>query len=152
MLLSSAIVGYGIWLSLSIYRKARPFISRHVDPLEITWPRVFAVLSRKFLIDEIYDATVVRLTSALSKFCDWLDRNVWSGVVQLSCGTINLLAAISRTADDKLINSGFDESCETVRDSSWLVSKIQNGQIQRYMRAVGVSLCVIVMALLWGCR
>lgn len=152
MLLSAGIVVYGIWLGISIYRKARLAISRHLDPLEISLPLTFTLLCHKFLIDEIYNATIVRLTFALANFCDWFERNIWASAVEFVCAVVNFLATISRATDENVVNVGFDEGCESVRDSSWLLSKIQNGQIQRYMRAIGLGLCVIVVALLWGCR
>lgn len=146
MLLSTAVVACGIGLSILIYRRATK-----ADPIEKTFPFVYRLLERKFFIDELYEATVIRLSAVLAKTCSWFDDNIWGGLVTLVSSVVLLISNISRESDEKLVNSGFDEGCATVRDGAWLLSKIQNGQIQRYMRAVGLAMCLLVIVLLWGC-
>jgi NADH-quinone oxidoreductase subunit L len=146
MLLSTIVVGSGIGLSFFVYRRVT-----NTDPLQVKFPAVFRILERKYFIDELYAATVIRLNAALSKLCAWFDDYVWGGIVSLVSSLVLVASNLSRESDEKLVNNGFDEGCATVRDSAWLLSKIQNGQIHRYMRAIGLALCLLVIALLWGC-
>jgi NADH-quinone oxidoreductase subunit L len=133
-------------LSFFIYRRVT-----NADPLEAKFPAVFRILENKYYIDELYGATVIRLNAVLSKVCAWFDDYIWGGIVSLVSSLVLVISNFSRESDEKLVNNGFDEGCATVRDSAWLLSKIQNGQIQRYMRAIGLALCLLVIALLWGC-
>ncbi|MDB6059010.1 MAG: NADH:ubiquinone oxidoreductase, rane subunit, partial [Verrucomicrobiales bacterium] len=146
MLLSTAVVACGIGLSFLIYRRAT-----NADPIAKSFPSVYRLLERKFFVDEFYEATVIRLNAVLSKTCAWFDDNIWGGLVSLVSNVVLLISNISRESDEKLVNNGFDEGCATVRDGAWLLSKIQNGQIQRYMRAIGLAMCLLVIVLLWGC-
>ena len=52
------------------------------DALERLRPDIFALLRRKYFVDEIYEATVP-LQRLVGERCDWLDRWVWNGAVQL---------------------------------------------------------------------
>ena len=52
----------------------------------------------------------------------------------------------------KVINLGFNQGCESMRDSSRILSKIQDGKVQHYLRYIGVALVVLALTLIWGCR
>jgi hypothetical protein len=92
-------------------------------------------------VDEFYDATIVRLTAAFAKFSDWLDRVVWGGLVRAVCWLVLALARLDRNVDESVVNGGFDIGTETVRGSGKWVSRLQNGQVQRYLRIIGLAFC-----------
>jgi len=50
------------------------------------------------------------------------------------------------------VNLGFDLGCERTRRGGWLLSRLQDGQIQNYLRTLGLALTVFLLLLLWGCR
>jgi NADH-quinone oxidoreductase subunit L len=129
-------------------RAARPL--READPLETAQPARFCLPAAKIFVDEFYDATVVRLNAAFAKFSDWLDRVVWGGLVK-PCRWLTLaLARLNRSVDESVVNGGFDAGTETVRDSGIWVSRLQNGQVQRYLRVIGLAFCGLLILLLWG--
>jgi NADH-quinone oxidoreductase subunit L len=148
MLLSTGLVAIAIGLSGWIYARA----AREKDPLETAQPALYALLRRKFLVDEFYDLTVVRLTVAFAKFSDWLDRVVLGGLVRLVCWLTLSLARLDRKVDESVINSVFDTGTETVRGSGRWLSRWQNGQVQRYLRMIGLAFCGLLLLLLWESR
>jgi NADH-quinone oxidoreductase subunit L len=150
MLLSTCLVLAAIALSAWIYGRdsARP--AREKDPLETAQPEIYACLRHKFYVNEFYDATVVNLTIAFALFSDWLDRNVWDELVRTVSWLTLLLAKLNRNVDESVVNGGFDAGTETIRDSGKWVSLLQNGQVQRYLRVIGLSFCVLLILLLWG--
>jgi NADH-quinone oxidoreductase subunit L len=150
LLLSTTLVFAAILLSGWIYLKAAARTSREMDPLEAAQPAVFACLNRKFFIDEIYDATVVRLTAVFASVSDWLDRAVWGGLVRAVSWLALALARLDRAVDEEVVNGGFDACTETVRGSGEWVSRLQNGQVQRYLRIIGLAFCALLVLLLWG--
>jgi NADH-quinone oxidoreductase subunit L len=152
MLLSTALVAAAIVWSGWMYGRAAGRPARETDPLEAAQPALFACLQRKFYVDEFYDATVVRLTVAFAKFSDWLDRVVWGGLVRIVCWLVLALARLDRSVDDSVVNEGFDIGTETVRGSGQWVSRWQNGQVQRYLRVIGLAFCGLLILLLWGSR
>jgi len=150
LLLSAALVFAAIVLSGWIYLKAAARTSRETDPLQTAQPALFKCLNRKFFIDEIYDATVVRLTAVFASFSDWLDRAVWGGLVRAASWLALALARLDRTVDEEVVNGGFDAGTETVRGSGEWVSRLQNGQVQRYLGIIGLAFCALLVLLLWG--
>jgi len=152
MLLSTGLVVAAIFLSGWIYGKTSAQAAREKDPLETAQPAIFALLRHKFFVDEFYDATVVNLTIVFALFSDWLDREIWDGLVRAVSRLTLALARLNRSVDESVINGSFDAGTETVRDSGKWMSLLQNGQTQRYLRVIGLSFCALLILLLWGSR
>jgi hypothetical protein len=51
--------------------------------------------------------------------------------------------------DLQVFNTGFDESCRSVSYSARLLSRLQGGRVQLYLRAVAAACIVFVVLLLW---
>lgn len=151
MILSSVIVAIGIGSAWAIYSKAANKPATEPDALEKIQPGIFNLLRNKFFIDELYGKTVLCLNATFTKFSDWLDRAVWGGIVKAFSGLTVGLSWFSRTVDEQVVNLGFDQGCDSIRESSKTVSKIQNGKVQNYLRYIGVGLVVLALALIWGC-
>jgi NADH-quinone oxidoreductase subunit L len=151
VLLSTIVVGAALFVGWRIYSKVAAQSSRETDPLEKSLPALFRLLQNKFFIDEIYAATVIRLNAAFSSFADWLDRVVWGGAVNAVSGLTVLFAWINSTLDEFGVNAGFDFGCERLRGSGNLLSLLQNGRVQRYLRVVGLGFSLLLLALIWGC-
>ncbi len=60
------------------------------------------------------------------------------------------LARLDSAVDTGVVNRGFDAGCEGISDSARGLSRLQGGQVQGYLRVVGVALLVIVVLLIWG--
>lgn len=152
MTVSAVIVFAAIGLSLAVYLKIATRSDRQVDPLQKAQPAVWTVLANKFFIDELYEATVIRLHRAFATFSDWLDQAVWSGIVAMISHIIVALSWFSRKVDEDLVNGGFDHGCDGLREGSRELSRFENGQIQRYLRTIGVAFVALVLILMWGCK
>ena len=61
-------------------------------------PEVFALLRKKYFVDEIYEASVIRFNAWWAQVCDWLDYWVWNGAVQLVSLLVVGLAWLDRSA------------------------------------------------------
>ncbi len=83
MLLSSAVVFLGLGLGWWLYGRKPVRSAEEPDPLERFQPDIFALLKRKYFVDEIYEASVIRFNAWWARVCDWLDYWVWNGAVQL---------------------------------------------------------------------
>ena len=62
------------------------------------------------------------------------------------------LSWINRLLDEFVVNLGFDKGCGGLRDSANLLSHFQNGQVQRYLRVLGLALAVFALIFIWGCK
>jgi NADH-quinone oxidoreductase subunit L len=152
MALSSVVVFSGLGLGWWLYRWLPIRSGDQPDALEQFQPEVFALLSRKYFVDEIYEASVIRFNGWAARACDWLDYWVWNGVVQSLSLVVVGFAWLNRFLDEYVVNPGFDESWRRLTKGGTLLSRLQGGRIQTYLRLVGVALTVLVLLLIWGCR
>ena len=150
MLSSSIIVFIGLGLGWWLYGH-RPVPSADApDALEQVQPQAFAVLRNKFYVDELYDTTFIRWTTWLARFSDWLDRWIWGGAVWMLSHLVLGLSWLSRSTDAYVVNPGFDGGCNSVTAGGRLLSRLQNGRTQSYLRLVGVAFAVLVIFLIWS--
>lgn len=150
MTVSCIIVFLGLGLGWTLYGRKPVFVDDAPDPLEALQPQVFHLLKNKYFIDEIYEATVLRLHAWISELSDWLDRWLWNGAVQLVSYIVIGLSWFNRGFDSYVVNLGFDGGCQTVQQGGKLLSRLQNGYIQSYLRMIGIALAALVLFLIWG--
>jgi NADH-quinone oxidoreductase subunit L len=152
MLTSTVVVFLGIGLGWWLYGRKPITDADERDVLERAQPDIFHLLKRKYFIDEAYEWSFVQLNAWWAKTCAWLDNVIVSGAVQLCSYVVLGLSAVNRAIDDFVINLGFDQGCRGVGIGGKLISRLQNGRIQNYLRVVGIALAVLVLFLIWGCH
>ena len=152
MALSSVVVFAGLGLGWWLYGRLPARRADQPDALEQFQPEVFALLGKKYFVDEIYEASVIRFNAWGARACDWLDYWVWNGVVQMLSLVVVGFAWLNRLFDEYVVNPGFDEGCRRLTRGGTLMSRLQGGRVQTYLRLIGVALTVLVLFLIWGCR
>jgi NADH-quinone oxidoreductase subunit L len=153
MLASTAVVFFGIFLGWLLYiRNPIDTAADAPDILERAGPRLFTFLGHGWYIDALYAATLLRLNGALANLSDWFDRYIWNGAVQTISYCVIALAWIDNFLDAGVINTGFDSGCESISRGGEVLSFLQNGRIQTYLRILGFSLVALVILLLWGAK
>jgi NADH-quinone oxidoreductase subunit L len=151
MVISTLVVAAGLGAGWWLYGRQPAESAAQTDPLERLQPAAFGVLRAKFFVDELYESTVVRANARFSRFCHWLDAVLLDGMVQGVAYLAIGLSWIGRWADEYGINVGFDAGCgELRRRGAWL-AKVQSGQVQSYLRVVGLALAILLLLLTWGC-
>src|SRR5262249_51276897 len=152
MLISTAVVFVGIGIGWWLYvRKPIP-TGDEADVLERAQPDVYHLLKRKYFVDEIYEWSFVRLNACWAKACAWMDAVIVSGAVQLCSYIVLGFSALNRAIDDFVITLCFDKGCSGVGLGGKLMSRLQNGRVQSYLRTIGIALAVLVLFLIWGCH
>jgi NADH-quinone oxidoreductase subunit L len=152
IVLSSVVVFLGIGIGWWLYGRQPVPAVQELDPLERLRPDLFTLLRRKYYVDEIYEWAIVGFNRWWANACAWLDRTIWSGVVQVAAGIVLALSWVSRFFDEQVVNGGFDEGCRSLTGSGGFISRLQNGKVQNYLRIIGIALAVLVLFLIWGCR
>jgi NADH-quinone oxidoreductase subunit L len=148
--LSMAIVFSGIGLGIWLYYFNPPKKADEPDVLEKLPLGMHAWFANKYGIDELYEMTVIRFNAWFARVCDFLDAWVWGGVVLLvSLATVGL-GWVNDSFDKFVINLGFDGGCEGVARGGSLMSKLQDGRVQNYLRLIGVALVALALFLIWG--
>jgi NADH-quinone oxidoreductase subunit L len=152
MLLSSVIVIFGIGLGWWLYGRKPVAQAEEIDPLERLQPGFFATLRNKFYVDELYEISAIRFNAWFARASRWLDEFVWNGAVMAVSYCVLGLSWLNRLIDEFVVNLGFDQGCNSLRSGSRLLSLWQNGQVQRYLRVIGLALAVFALIFIWGCR
>ena len=144
ILLSLALVAVGMTLGAFIYRAARS-----TDPVEEAWPSLFRLLENKLWIDEIYQATILSWSRSCADISDWLDRNVWDGLVRLTAAISQGFAKLTLGFDEGAVNNGADQGCDAAQGFAQILSSWHSGQIQTYLRVIGVAALALFSIYLW---
>jgi NADH-quinone oxidoreductase subunit L len=152
MLASSLLVFLGLGLGWWFYGRNSMESAEDTDELGKLQPSIFTVLGHSFYVDALYGATILRLNAWWSTVCDWLDRWVWNGAVQTVSYLVLVVAWLDNFFDASVVNTGFDEGCEGVSSGGRILSLLQGGQVQSYMRVIGCALIALVLFLLWGAK
>jgi NADH:ubiquinone oxidoreductase subunit 5 (subunit L)/multisubunit Na+/H+ antiporter MnhA subunit len=151
MLLSAVISLGGIGLSWWFYSRRPVQKAEDPDPLGKLHSSTFSVLRGKFFIDELYEVSVVRWNAWSGRAARWLDDKVWDSTVTAVSYVVLGLSWLNRLIDEFVVNSGFDQGCGGLRFSARLLSLWQNGQVQRYLRVIGLALTIFALIFIWGC-
>ena len=149
LLLSSAIALAGISLGWLLYRPSRFRPAAQEDPLRRMLPRCYHWAENQFFVDAFYQRTVLRGVRVLGDLAEIMDRRMLEHAGKLCAAFVRGIAWIARIADEHLANAGFDRFCLSVRRTSALLAKIQNGRIQSYLKIAGASLAIVALVFAW---
>jgi NADH-quinone oxidoreductase subunit L len=152
MLSSSVIVLLGLSIGWWFYGRKPIESAEAPDNFGKLSPPVFTLLGHAFYMDAFYGATFIRLNTLLSKISDWFDRWIWSGAVKAVTLLTFGFAHLDNFIDTHVVNSGFDEGCESVSRSGQLLSRLQGGRVQGYLKIIAGALIVFTILLLWKAR
>jgi NADH-quinone oxidoreductase subunit L len=103
-------------------------------------------------MDELYGATVIAFYGWWAKVADWLDRRVWSGAVSGVTWIFRLWAQLNKFLDTNVVDGGFDKGCEELSTGGGLLSRVQNGRAQTYLRILALAVVALVAILIWSSR
>src|SRR6266851_4086462 len=152
MLSSTIILFLGLAIGWWFYGRKPIESAEAPDALEHLQPQIVNVLRNGFFVDKLYEATVIRFNAWCSRSCYWLDRWVWGGAVRLVTYLVVGLSVLNRSLDSFVVNPVFDQGCRNVTRGGQLLSRLQSGRTQSYLRIVGIAFAALVLFLIWGKR
>jgi NADH-quinone oxidoreductase subunit L len=152
MLSSSLLVFIGLGLGWYFYGRKPIHSAESPDALGKLQPGIFGILGHAFYVDSLYAATLIRLNTFCSRLSDWFDRFIWNGAVQTLSYLVVGIAWLDNFFDAGVINSGFDSGCQSVSRGGQILSLLQAGRVQTYLRIIGCALIALVIFLLWGTK
>jgi len=150
MALSSVVVLAGLAVGWRLYGRRPIQKPDEPDVLARLPAGVHTWLASKYGFDELYEMTFVRFNAWAAKACTFLDEWIWGGAVLLISQVAMGLAWVNRSFDEFVINLGFDHGCGGVTRGGWLMSRLQSGRVQHYLRVFGIALAALVLFLVWG--
>jgi NADH-quinone oxidoreductase subunit L len=150
MALSTVVVLAGIGIGWWLYGRKPIQKADEPDVLEKLPLGMHTWFARKYGIDELYELTVIRFNAWSAKACAFLDHTVWGGAVAVVTYLTLGLSWVNRVFDEFVINLGFDQGCDGVTRGGRMMSRLQDGRVQNYLRIIGVGLVALVLILIWG--
>ena len=142
-------IGFGLAWNLYVDRSPRP---QEPDELERVTPMVWGWLHDKFYVDEFYGVTVIAFYESWARVTDWLDRRVWGGVVAGVAWTFGLWAQLNRFLDNNIVDGSFDKGCDELGVGGGLLSRMQTGHVQTYLRLLALAVVLLAAILIWSSR
>ena len=151
LLTSCVIVAVGVGLGWWLYGNKSPQ-AEEPDVLEAAAPVPWEWLRDRLYIDELYGATVIAFYWWWARVADWLDRRVWGGVVTCVAWAFGLWAQLNRFLDTNVVDGSFDKSCEELSTGGGLLSRMQSGRVQTYLRLLALAVVALAAILIWSSR
>jgi NADH-quinone oxidoreductase subunit L len=148
---STLVVFLGLCLGWLLYGNKSPK-PEQPDLLEEATPLIWGWLRDRLYVDEFYGVTVIAFYGWWARVADWLDRRVWGGVVTGVTWTFQVWAHLNRFLDVNVVDGSFDKGCEELGASGGLLSRVQNGRVQTYLRILAFSIVALAAILIWSSR
>jgi len=140
--LAAALGGWFVgWL---VYGRA-PAEARTHDPLQQLGP-VWRVVHHKYYVDELYAATVVRLSLSAADVSARFDRNVVDAAVNLAGRLGKVASELSERLDRTVVDGAVNLTGIVTMESSRGLRRIQTGRVQQYLLVVFISVLFLVVA------
>jgi NADH-quinone oxidoreductase subunit L len=106
----------------------------------------------KLYVDEFYGVTVNAFYESWARVSDWLDRRVWGGVVAGFTWAFGAWAQLNRFLDNNIVDGTFDKGCDELGIGGGLLSRVQTGRVQTYLRLLALAVVVLAAILIWSGR
>jgi NADH-quinone oxidoreductase subunit L len=114
------------------------------DQMRARFAGAHRVLSNKYYVDELYDATAVRGTMGAARASFAFDRTVVDGVVNGSGWATRLSAWLSGFLDKHLVDGAVNATGATFREASHGLRRLQTGLVQNYALLMMVGVFALV--------
>ncbi|MEI6560798.1 MAG: NADH-quinone oxidoreductase subunit L [Verrucomicrobiota bacterium] len=144
--ISIGIVACGLGFGWLVYGR-RPL--SNIDPLEAALAPIYNALANRLYVDELYNATLVRALAFLGGISAWIDRRILTAAVSGAAGLSVLISHLSDRIDRFLLNLGFDNSCNALREYGGGIASCEGGRVQGYLRVIGVGMVVLLALIGW---
>jgi NADH-quinone oxidoreductase subunit L len=140
-------LGLGWWLYGNKSPQAdAPDVRESAAPLPWVW------LHDRLYVDEFYGMTVIAFYEWWARVADWLDRRVWGGMVTGVAWAFGLWAQLNRFLDTNVVDGSFDKGCEELSTGGGLLSRVQSGRVQTYLRLLALAVIALAAILIWSSR
>jgi len=148
MTLSVGIALFGIWQATRFYLKDQSWsipkrLATNLAPIH-------RVLTNKYYVDELYNATVIRGTLLFATFLALFDVYVIDGAVNLvRHATVFVFGHGSRLFDTYVVDGAVNGVAYTAKGGSTMFRRMQNGFVQNYAAIMGAGIVLLAVVYLF---
>jgi NADH-quinone oxidoreductase subunit L len=151
MCASAAVVLVGIGLGWKLYA-TRTLQSEEPDALERVAPLPWRWLRDRLYVDQLYEITIIAFYKLWARVADWFDRCIWGGLVAGVAVIFGWMAQLNRLLDANVVNGVFDKGCDELSVSGGLLSRVQTGHVQTYLRILALAVVALAAFLIWSSK
>jgi NADH-quinone oxidoreductase subunit L len=133
MLVSVVVAMGGILLATVMY------LTGHVRPetfSEALGGAIYRGALNKWYVDELYDATIVRGTLALTQILAWFDRTIIDGIVNGAASFVRVVSELDGAFDRYVVDGAVNAVANGTYAFGRTVRQIQTGAINSYLTVV----------------
>jgi NADH-quinone oxidoreductase subunit L len=149
--ISTLIVFLGIGLGWRLYGNKSPK-PEAPDALEKAAPWLWAPLRDRLYVDEFYSATFIAFYFWWARVADFFDCRIWGGIVAFVTWLFGLWAQLNRLLDMHWVDGSFDKTCEELSNGGGLLSRVESGRVQSYLRILALGAIALAIILVWSSR
>jgi len=147
------LMAVSVCLALGGWRLARwlyrdwnnPLPQRLLDAPNPVLRRVHRLVFNKYYVDELYAALIVAPVMRLRLICDWADRRVVDGLVNLAGPIARGLARLHGATDSRVVDGAVNGTAWLIRGGGSALRAIQTGNIRTYLYAIVVGGVALVL-------
>jgi len=150
MMLSILLVAVGLGAGWALYGRRLRTQAEAPDPLAVRAPGVIAALANRLGLDELYAATVGRLTFGFADFSALLEIFAWDGAIRFLARLGEFTGLVSRENDEGALNEGFDAASRGLRGTGLAYSKAQTGDAHGYLRSLALGFVLLLILVILG--
>jgi NADH-quinone oxidoreductase subunit L len=130
MAISVVVALTGASIAYSLYKDAR---SKVPAQFITKFPALHRLVYNKYYIDELYQATFIAGTLALSRISDWIDKYLIDGLVNFSGTITRQFSKLNGWHDNNVIDGAVNGVADVMGFFGSWMRRIQTGRIQTYL-------------------
>jgi NADH-quinone oxidoreductase subunit L len=140
--ISVGVAAVGWILGWLLYGR-QPAAAREQEPLRRLGP-LWTLLNRKYYVDELYQATIIRATVAFSALNGLIDQYLVDGLVNAVGWLTNQFSVLSGLFDHYVVDGIVNGIAFVTEEGARGLRLIQTGRVQNYLLIVFFSVLVLV--------
>jgi len=141
MFISAAVALTGIYVAYWVYQKKDGLPAKQLAGL---FQALYRIVSRKYYVDEFYNAVFVAGVLRAGRLASWLDSRIIDGLVDGAAWLTRRISAGSILLDTRVIDGAVNGIGSTHRAFSRGLRRLQTGFIYNYALSIVIGIVVLI--------
>jgi len=143
MVVSVAIALAGIFVARAVYG------TKTLSPdtvADLAGGKIYRTVYNKYYVDELYEATVVNGTLALTRLSAWFDSNIIDGIVNGSASVVRMVSWVNGQFDKYVVDGMVNGVASATSFFGGRVRRLQTGSINAYLYVIVLAVIGAMVA------
>jgi len=143
MVVSVLIALAGIFVARAMYK------TRTMSPdtvADLAGGKIYRTVYNKYYIDELYEATVINGTLALTRISAWFDSNIVDGIVNGAAWVVRMISWLDGQFDKYVVDGAVNGVAAVTSFFGGRVRRLQTGSINAYLYVIVIAVIGAMVA------